>query len=112
MSLMSVRRYCQLAKHITVEQLSEFDREQGEWREALLEDRHAGPAEVAASRIDISDWFKSLGRGKHRIAKLLARGESTSNVARMFGLTAGRVSQVRQELKRSWELFQGQAAVA
>ena len=100
-------RYCQLAKNITVERL---DSVQGEWREALLEDRSAGPAEIAASRIDVADWFKSLGRGKRRIAVLLARGETTSAVARMFGLTAGRVSQLRQELKRSWELFQSQAA--
>jgi hypothetical protein len=84
---------------------------EGEWQEALVEDRNAGPAEIAASRIDMADWLKSLGRGKRRIAKSLARGETTSTVARMFGLTAGRISQLRQELKQSWELFQSHAAV-
>jgi hypothetical protein len=103
--------YAQLVKSIRVERLDRFDDEQGEWRQALIEDRKAGPAEIAASRIDVGDWFKSLGRGKCKIAKTLARGEATSTVARMFGVTAGRISQLRQELKQSWELFQSQAAV-
>ena len=84
----------------------------GVWQEALVEDRHAGPAEIAASRIDMADWLRSLERGKRRIAKSLAQGETTSTVAHMFGVTAGRISQLRQELKRSWEEFQSQAAVA
>ena len=104
-------RYAQRVKSFTVEQLGEFDEQQGEWREALIEDRQAGPAETAAARIDVADWFKSLGRNKRKIAKSLARGEATGTVARLFGLTAGRVSQLRQELKRSWDLFQNQAAV-
>jgi hypothetical protein len=105
-------RYAQLAKGITVERLSRFDREQGEWREVLIEDRKAGPAETAAARIDVADWFKSLACGKRKIAKALARSEATSTVARMFGLSPGRISQLRLELKRSWESFQAQAAVA
>jgi len=103
-------RYAQLAKQIVVERIDRFDHERGEWCEALIEDRSAGPAEIAASRIDVGDWFKSLSRGKRKIAQALARGETTSSVARMFGLTDGRISQLRQELKRSWELFQHQAA--
>ncbi len=92
-------RYAQRVKSFAVEQLGEFDDQQGVWREALIEDRQAGPAETAAARIDVADWFKSLGRNKRKIAKSLARGEATSTVARLFGLTAGRVSQLRQELK-------------
>ena len=66
-------RYAQLANGITVERLNQIDHEQGEWREILLEDRQAGPAEIAAARIDVADWFKSLARGKRKIAKTLAR---------------------------------------
>lgn len=104
--------YAQRVKKFTVERLSEFDKGQGEWREFLLEDRKAGPADTAAARIDVADWFSSLARGQRRIAKRLARGETTSAVAIMFDLTAGRVSQLRQELKRSWDLFQKQAVMA
>lgn len=105
-------RYAQRVKKFAVEQLGELDEQHGEWREALLEDRQAGPSETAAARIDVAEWFKSLGRNQRKIAKTLARGEATSTVARLFGLTAGRVSQLRQELKRSWEMFQNQAALA
>jgi hypothetical protein len=31
-----------------------------DWKEALCETRHATPAEIAALRIDVSDWLKTL----------------------------------------------------
>src|SRR5262249_11737390 len=43
-----------------VERLDTYDTEQGEWRAALLEDRRATPAEIAAARIDVAAWFRSL----------------------------------------------------
>jgi transposase-like protein len=39
----------------------------------------------------------------------LARGESTSEAAKKFGVTAARISQLRLWLKESWEGFQGEA---
>jgi hypothetical protein len=87
------------------------DASEGEWKEALIEDRKAGPAETAAARIDVAHWFRSLARKKRRIAQTLARGEGTGKVASMFGLTAGRISQLRGELAESWAEFQGELAV-
>lgn len=37
---------------IIVESLDTFDEAEGEWRATLVEDRRAGPAEIAAARID------------------------------------------------------------
>ncbi|MCY2987980.1 MAG: hypothetical protein NTY19_08980, partial [Planctomycetota bacterium] len=54
--------YCQAHKRITVERLDKFDDRKGEWKEVLLEDRHAGPSETAAARIDIATWFDRLPR--------------------------------------------------
>jgi hypothetical protein len=105
-------RHAQRTKGISVERLDQFDAAEGEWREALVEDRKAGPAETAAARIDVAAWFRSLARKKRRIAQMLARGEGTGKVAGMFGLTAGRVSQLRRELAESWEEFHGEPAVA
>ena len=105
-------RHAQLAKALTVQQLDQFDAEEGEWREVLVEDKHAGPAETAAARIDVAAWFRSLARRQRKIAQTLAQGETTGKIARMFGLTAGRVSQLRAELRRSWGRFQGESAVA
>jgi len=104
--------YAQQAKHFTVERLDRYDAEEDEWREVLLEDRKAGPAETAAARIDIADWFDSLPRKKRRIAATLATGETTKLAARKFGVSAGRISQTRRELQQAWQDFQGEPAFA
>jgi hypothetical protein len=38
-----------------------------------------------------------------RIAKYLARGESTTAASKAFGVSAGRISQIRAELKNAWD---------
>jgi hypothetical protein len=38
----------------------------------------------------------------------LAMGETTTDAARKFNLSRPRVSQIRSELKLSWEMFQGE----
>jgi hypothetical protein len=73
----------------------------------LVEDRHAGPADTAAARIDIGEWFDSLPKHKRRIAKTLATGETTKTTARKFGVSPGRISQTRRELQQAWQEFQG-----
>lgn len=46
------------------------------------------------------------------IAKDLAFGCSTSEVAKKHGVTAGRISQLRRVLEESWVAFQGEAIPA
>ncbi|HEY1600916.1 MAG TPA: hypothetical protein VGG64_15025 [Pirellulales bacterium] len=99
-------------RRITVERLDRFDEADDEWHEILVEDKHAGPAETAAARIDVAAWFRSLGQKQRQIAQSLAEGETTGTVAQMFGFSAGRVSQLRRELAESWSKFQGQVAMA
>jgi hypothetical protein len=100
--------YAQRAKGFTVERLDRFDPEENQWREVVVEDHRSGPAEVAASRIDIADWFDRLPRKKRRIAALLATGESTKRTARRFHVSPGRISQLRRELHNAWQDFQGE----
>jgi len=38
----------------------------------------------------------------------LGSGETTKSAARKFGVTPGRISQLRQELKKAWEEFVGE----
>ncbi|MCY2989043.1 MAG: hypothetical protein NTY19_14405 [Planctomycetota bacterium] len=95
-------------KQITVERLDLYDEQKGEWREVLVEDHHAGPAETAAARIDIGEWFDSLPRRKRRIAQTLATGETTKRTARQFRVSPGRISQMRRELQDAWRDFQGE----
>jgi hypothetical protein len=79
----------------------------GEWKEIVVEDRRATPAEIAAARLDIADWFDGLPRLKRGIAETLATVESTKQTASMFDVTPGGVSQIRGELAESWSEFQG-----
>jgi hypothetical protein len=78
------------------------------WKASLVEGRGMTPADIAALRIDFSDWFQSLSPRDQRLASELARGESTNAVAKMFRITAGRVSQLRRELYDSWQRFLGE----
>lgn len=97
---------------IRVERLDRFDDEKHEWKEALIDDKKAGPAETAAARIDFAHWLRRLPRRDRQIAKALAKGETTKSVAKLYRLSPGRVSQLRRELHESWEELHGQLAVA
>jgi hypothetical protein len=75
--------YCQRQKRVRLQRLDRRD-STGGWKEVLVEDRHAGPAEVAASRIDFAAWLRTLTSKQRRIAKDLATGETTQVTARKF----------------------------
>lgn len=97
---------------VTVEPLQRFDHGDGEWQEILVEDRHTGPAETAAARLDVANWYRKLPMTKQRVARVLASGESTQETAKQFGVSSGRVSQLRRELQSSWQELQGEPTVA
>ena len=78
----------------------------------MIEDRTTGPAETAASRIDFAVWLKRLNTRNRKVAMRLASGERTNRVAKMFGVCEGRISQLRRELKASWDAFVGEPATA
>jgi hypothetical protein len=99
--------HCQQRKGVCIERLHRFNESSGEWRELLIEDRHASPADVAALRIDFSEWLKSLSPRDRQIAEELAVGETSGRVARMFSVSTSRISQLRQEFCKSWRRFTG-----
>ena len=101
--------YAQQRKAFKVARLDRFDARKGEWREVVVEDRKAGPADTAAARMDIADWLAGLPKQKRRVAETLASGETTKSAAKRFRLSPGRISQMRRELERGWQGFQGQA---
>jgi hypothetical protein len=100
--------YAQRQKGFTVDRLDHYDQEEEAWQQVLVEDKTAGPAQVAAMRIDFTDWLKGLAPRVRRIAKLLATGEKTKFVAKKFCVSPGRISQLRNELAQSWKTFQGE----
>lgn len=103
--------YCQQKKHFSVERLDRYESDEDGWAEAIVEDRTAGPAEIAAMRLDFSAWLSILPHRLRRIATFLGRGETTQAAARRFRVSPGRVSQIRRELFSAWHTFQGDMPV-
>lgn len=92
-------RYAQVNKGIRV------DRRAAAWIEAIVEDKRASVPDQVAAKLDFASWFGTLSRRMKRIAKDLALGMSTSEVALRHGITAGRISQMRRSLEQSWVKF-------
>jgi len=102
--------YCQRKKNVVVERLDKFDEEENAWQEAVVQDTRSAPVpDIVAFRCDFPAWLETLSRRDHRIAETLAIGHSTSAVAIRFGVSPGRVSQLRRELHDSWKEFTGGA---
>jgi hypothetical protein len=99
-------RHCQIRKGIRLGRLDHYDKDAEQWKEILVEDHRAGPAEIAAVRIDFASWLASLPGRLRKIVATLAAGEGTVAAAKRFGVSAARISQLRGELKASWDCFQ------
>ena len=91
---------------LLIERIDRRDGRNGVWNALLVEDRKAGPAEIAMARLDIQAWLRTMSKRNRCIARSLALGETTGAVARQFGLSAGRVSQLRHWFFAQWEQFQ------
>ncbi len=78
------------------------------WRESLIDNTRSPVPDQAAFRIDFPEYLRMLCARDRRLALQLARGERTSDVALRFGISKGRVSQLRRELQEEWLRFQGE----
>jgi len=105
-------RYAQQRKGLQVERLDQFDEAEGKWKEVLVEDKRATPAEVAAGRLDFEAWLATMPSLRRRIVECLATGETTREAAKRFGVSPGRISQIRREFHESWIAFQGATVAA
>jgi hypothetical protein len=79
------------------------------WRQVALSDRKVPVPDLAAFRIDFARWLKTLCHRDRRIIAAFVAGQGTSFVADKFGMTAGRVSQLRRKYQQMWAVFQGEA---
>ena len=96
-----------VTKGFRIERLDRFNQQTRQWRDVLVEDRTAGPPEIAAARIDCAAWLGSLSPRQRTIASVLATGETTGVAARKFRLSSARISQMRVWLRESWQQFHG-----
>ena len=58
----------------------------------MVEDKRASVADQVAAKMDVGAWFATLTKRMKEIAKDLAFGCSTSEVAKKYGVTPGRIS--------------------
>ena len=100
-------KYCQQRKRIRLGRLDRFDPVEGGWEETIIEDHRTPILDQVAFRCDFPAWLDSLPPRDRQVAECLAQGHSTTEVARRFGLSLARVSQLRRELSTSWLAFHG-----
>jgi len=82
----------------------------GAWKEILVEDRRSTPAATAIARVDFANWLSRLCHRDRGVARTLASGETGRDTAKLHGITAGRVTQIRAKLRRNWQAFQDEPA--
>ncbi len=100
---------CRARRGVRVESCTSENRV---WDELLAIDRRRTPAELVASKLDFYAFLETLDYRQRQIAAALATGETTQDTAQVFGLSPGRISQIRQEFKAAWERFVGNVELA
>jgi hypothetical protein len=89
---------------------TEANREQpslpAELSEALADNTRSEVPVQAASRVDFPRWRASLRTRDRAVLDALASGGGTEEAARRFGISPGRVSQLRGEFREGWTAFE------
>jgi len=104
-------RQGKIIRHSLPQRETEHASSDGDWHEAVLEDRRTCVPDQAAFRIDFPKWLASQSARNRRIAQYLAAGNSTTDAARRFHVSPARISQLRQEFHDDWQQFHGEATV-
>jgi hypothetical protein len=76
------------------------------WNQLLSSEEN--PAELATIRVDFAEWIGTLAQREKAIVDCFLMGETTSFVSGKFGVSPGRVSQLRYELVSDYMRFQGE----
>jgi hypothetical protein len=84
----------------------------GPWQEALVDNTRSPVPEQASFRIDFPAWLSSLDRRRRSLARQMALGHRTHDLAARFGVSPARVSQLRRELLHDWRRFHGESDAA
>jgi hypothetical protein len=78
------------------------------FEEYLADPTQGSPADRAIFKIDFSHFAKGLSPRDRLLAGFLAQGNTAQEAARAFGLTPGRVTQLRVALCRAWYTRHGE----
>jgi hypothetical protein len=83
-------------------------RHHDEFEERLRDNTRSPVHEQAAFRIDFPEFLAELGRRDRTLARFLALGHSGQVAAARFGMSEGRVSQLRRAWRERWCRGQGE----
>ncbi len=75
------------------------------WEERLHEHAQSPVPEQVAMRVDFPAWLRTWDELHRRIISAMAQDERTKDLARRFGKSQGRISQLRTEYRTDWERF-------
>jgi hypothetical protein len=79
--------------------------------EELLHDNGQTPVpEQVCFRLDFPAWRRTHARRTRRLMDDMMLGERTRELARKYGLSPGRISQLRRALHNDWRRFCGETA--
>jgi hypothetical protein len=76
--------------------------------ECWRDDTQTPVPDQVAFRLDFPAFLQTLTERDRQMALALAEGHAAQQVAGRFGLTPGRVTQLRQQWQRAWLVFQGE----
>jgi hypothetical protein len=78
------------------------------YEERLKDNTVTPPPDAAAFRIDFPIFLSSLSQRDRELAEFLSLGNSGKHAASKFGISQGRVTQLRQTWCRVWRSCQGE----
>lgn len=99
----------QQMRGFVLEKLPDFSTMNGTPIEEALHDNSQTPVpDQVVFRCDFPRWRSTRTRRDRRLMNDLMIGEHTKDVAKKFRISAGRVSQLREDFRRDWRRFVGE----
>jgi hypothetical protein len=80
------------------------------FEERLRDNTQTPVPDQAAFRVDFPAFLSSLGPRDRELAGFLSMGNAAESASAKFGLSQGRVSQLRRTWREQWQRSQGEAA--
>jgi hypothetical protein len=75
------------------------------FEERLRDNTRSPVLDQVVFRLDFRGWLATLSDRNRQVVDELMAGEGTGEVARKFGVSAGRVSQLRRQFEGDWAVF-------
>jgi hypothetical protein len=78
--------------------------------ERLTDNTQTPVPDQAAFRIDFPQWLKTLPVRERTMVQALMRDEQANDLSKKFGVSEGRISQLRSKFRTDWASFCGEEA--